>query len=64
MDVFEEDPAFAFLEKDEFWACWEAFQPELWSIESRIEGRRAVLRYADAPGFEGVLLARMEKEVT
>lgn len=56
LDAFLGDPAFAFLEKDNFGACWKAYRSELWSIEERIEGRRAVLRHADAPGFVKALL--------
>lgn len=59
MAAFAEDPAFSFLEKDNFGACWSAYQPELWSIEERIEGRRAVLKYADTPGFAAALMDRV-----
>lgn len=56
LETFAADPAFTFLETDNFSTCWEVYHSELWSIEARIEGQRAVLRHADAPGFAAALM--------
>jgi len=59
LDAFQDDPALTFLEKGHLDGLWEAHQPALWSLEARIEGRRATLRYADRVGFEGALLEQL-----
>jgi len=59
LDAFQDDPALTFLGKEHLDGLWEAYQPALWSLEARIEGRRATLRYADRVGFEGALRSQL-----
>lgn len=56
LDDFTEDPALAFLQHGGMMDLWSAYQPSLWIVEQRLEGRRATLKYADAAGFEQALL--------
>jgi hypothetical protein len=56
LEDFRTDPALAFLSAEQLASHWQAYQPQLWVLEERIEGRRATLKYADAAGFEQALL--------
>jgi len=56
LEEFRADPALAFLDVEQFASHWQAYQPQLWVLDERIEGRRATLKYADAAGFEQALL--------
>jgi hypothetical protein len=58
LDGFMEDASLAFLqfEPEHLASYWRAYQPVLWVLEERIEGRRATLKHADAEGFERALL--------
>lgn len=56
LDVFAEDTASALLEVGTFIAHWRAFQPELWVLEERLEGRRVTLKYGESNAFQQVLL--------
>jgi hypothetical protein len=56
LDAFGEDPALAFLEPDSFAGHWAAYQPALWVLEERLDGRRATLKYGEADTFEQALL--------
>ena len=48
-DGFAATPALAFLHPDYLANCWPAY-PNLWSLDERLEGRRATLKYVE-PGF-------------
>jgi hypothetical protein len=54
--AFMDDPAVAFLESSAFDRYWAAYTSELWSLEERIEGRRAALKYSDEEALEKALL--------
>ena len=56
LEEFRTDPALAFLRAEQLASHWQAYQPQLWVLEERIEGRRATLKHADAAGFEQALL--------
>jgi len=56
VDDFAEDPTLAFLQSEHLKAHWPAYQPALWVLEERLEGRRATLKHTDAAGFERALL--------
>ena len=56
LSEFEADPAFALLQSEHLQSHWRAYQPALWVLEERIEGRRAVLKYAEADEFEQTLM--------
>jgi len=60
LDGFAADPTLAFLQPEHLRSHWQAYQPALWVLEERIEGRRATLRHADAAGFERALLQLAE----
>lgn len=53
---FEDDPAVAFLEQDGFASHWRVYQPTLWVLEERLEGRRATLKYVESTTLEQALL--------
>jgi len=55
LDDLAEDPIVAFLQVDGFGAHWHSFQPALWVLETRLEGRRAMLKQAAADGFQQAL---------
>ena len=57
LEAFGADPALAFLRGEQFESHWQSYQPALWVIEERIEGRRATLKHAGSAGFERALLA-------
>jgi hypothetical protein len=59
---FTEDTALAFLQfrPGHLASYWQAYQPALWVLEERIEGRRATLKHADVEGFERALLELVE----
>jgi len=56
LDSFEEDPALALLEPGSFGHHWQAYQPRLWSLEERLEGRRATLKHTATNTFQQALL--------
>jgi len=57
LDAFAADPAFSFVETDRFPEFWLAYGGQLWSLEERLEGRRATLRHADRQAFERAVAA-------
>ena len=56
LDGFEQAAAAAFLNTDGLGSYWKAYQPALWVLEERVEGRRATLKQADAETFQKALL--------
>jgi hypothetical protein len=61
LETFQVDPMLALLQSEQFGSHWLAYQPALWVIEERIEGRRATLKHADSAGFERALLILLNK---
>ena len=57
LDGFGEDLAAAFLRRDGFPDLWGAYQPSLWTLEERLDGRRVTLKYATASSLMEALLA-------
>ncbi len=57
LDDFEGDPVATFLEPDSFAQHWQAWQPSLWALEERLDGRRATLKYVTASSLVDALLA-------
>jgi hypothetical protein len=57
LDAFAEDSAMAFLEADRFGVYWQSFQPALWVLETRLEGRRAALKQVTEASWIEALLA-------
>jgi hypothetical protein len=55
LDVFAEKLALSFLETADFLVYWRAYQPELWLLGERIEGKRATLRQAESDAFQKIL---------
>ena len=59
-DAFAADSACSFLQTESFPAYWQVYSGRLWSLEERLETRRATLRYSDRNTFEravaGVLI--------
>lgn len=55
LDGFAEDPSVAFLHPDGF--HWRAYQPALWVLEERLDGRRVTLKYATASSLIEALFA-------
>ena len=56
LDGLAEDPAVAFLQHEGFHDLWRAYQPALWTLEERLEVRRATLKYVAADSLEEALL--------
>ena len=56
LEEFGANTVLAFLQAGQLVSHWQAYQPQLWGLEERIEGRRATLKYADTAGFEQALL--------
>ncbi len=56
-DAFAADPAFAFVETDRFAEYWQTYQGRLWSVEERLEGRRATLRHVERDASERAITA-------
>ena len=57
LDAFAADPAFSFVETDRFPEFWQAYGGQLWSVQERLEGRRATLKYVDRQAFERAVAA-------
>lgn len=51
LDAFDGHPCFAFIQTGSFAGYWRAYGGRLWSIEERLETRRATLRYASLHDF-------------
>jgi hypothetical protein len=49
-DSFAEAPSLGFLQTDDLATHWTVYQPTLWSLDERLEGRRATLKHVE-PGF-------------
>jgi hypothetical protein len=64
LDDFEQASALAFLQPEHLESYWLACQSGLWVLEERIEGRRATIKHADAPGFERALLEYVSPRAT
>lgn len=60
IDDFVEDTMMSFIEAGTFAAQWQAYQPALWVLEERLEGRRATLKQADIGTFQKMLLDLVE----
>jgi hypothetical protein len=56
LDNFVEAPALAFLQSDNLATHWSAYHPILWSLDERLEGRRATLKHVEATFFQEALL--------
>lgn len=56
---FVDAPAVAFLQMEDLDRYWGAWQPTFWSLDERLEGRRATLKYVEAEFFEQALLAQL-----
>ncbi len=56
LDNFAESPAMAFLQSDNLTAHWSAYQPPLWALDERLEGRRATLKHVETEFFKEALL--------
>jgi len=59
LDAFAEDPAVVLLDTGSFLDSWRSHQPGLWVLEQRLDGRRAVLKYNTAAGWEEAMLSHM-----
>jgi hypothetical protein len=59
--AFAGSPALAFLEADNFFDHWTTYQPTLWAIDERLEGRRATLKHVEADFFAGTLFQLLPK---
>jgi len=57
LDGFERNSAAAFLRRDDFTDLWRVYQPSLWTLEERLDGRRVTLKYAAASSLMEALLA-------
>jgi hypothetical protein len=62
LDGFEKDSSVAFLQPDDF--HWRAYQPSLWVLEERLDGRRATLKYGETDAFGQALVDALDKEGT
>lgn len=60
VDGLAEDTMMSFLVTHTFAAQWQAYQPSLWVLEERLEGRRATLKQADMATFQKMLLDLVE----
>ena len=58
VEAFAADPAVAFLQSAAggLEPYWQTYQPALWVLEERFEGRRATLKHPNAAGFERALI--------
>ncbi len=56
LDSFAQAPSLAFLETDNLVTHWAAYQSTLWSLDERLEGRRATLKHVEPEFFEEALL--------
>lgn len=56
LDTFAGIPSLAFLQAGDLSAHWTAYQSTLWSLDERLEGRRATLKYVEAESFKEALL--------
>lgn len=56
LDSFAAAPELAFLHTEDLAASWTAYQSTLWSLDERLEGRRATLRHVKVQFFEEALL--------
>ncbi len=61
LDAFAQDPAMAFLEPDSFADHWRSYQPALWVLEERLEGRRATLKYGEVDAFRKALMDALDR---
>jgi hypothetical protein len=59
LEAFRSNPAFHFLEADDFAEGWRRFSGRYWSLESRLEGERATLRYPVWAQFEREVISRL-----
>lgn len=57
LEAFAQDPAMAFLDGGGFPSLWRAYQPGLWVLEERFEGRRAAMKQTEEAGWDAVLLS-------
>jgi len=55
LQSFQDSPVFHFLVREDFERGWRRFNGRYWSLESRLEGDRAALKYP--------LLKRLEEEI-
>ena len=57
LDSFEQDAATTFLQCESLIDLWHAYQPSLWVLEDRLDGRRVTLKHATAASLTSALLA-------
>jgi len=55
LEAFSQDPAMVFLDGRSFQGLWRAYQPGLWVLEERLEGRRAALKHTEPAGWDAAL---------
>jgi hypothetical protein len=51
LEAFEQSPLFSFLETNRFERYWPAYQPGLWVVSERLEGKTATLKTNDCSMF-------------
>jgi hypothetical protein len=54
---FRQDPVMAFLQREGLMDLWRVYQPSLWTLEERLEGRRITLKHTTASAWTEALLA-------
>lgn len=59
LDDFSTTPELAFLQTANLLPQWTQYQSTLWSLDERLEGRRATLKYVEAKLFEDALLQQL-----
>lgn len=57
LDAFAAAPAFSFVETAHFTEWWQAYQGRLWSLEDRLDGRRAALKQVTPQALEKAISA-------
>jgi hypothetical protein len=61
IDSFAQEPSLAFLQTDQLAVYWSTYQSVLWSLDQRLEGRRATLKHVEAEFFEEALFQLLSK---
>ncbi|MCB0191474.1 MAG: hypothetical protein KDJ65_05975 [Anaerolineae bacterium] len=54
-ESFAEEPSLAFLQAGDLTAYWSTYQSTLWSIDERLDGHRATLKYVKVEFFQEAL---------
>lgn len=54
---FRQDPVMTFLQPEGLIDLWRGYQPPLWTLEERLEGRRVTLKHATDSAWTEALLA-------